>query len=134
MKYKQHPTYKEHSKIGFPKFSKEEQYEILTNFDYTKVMSLIPDWKIKQFPMGTLREYISVNKVELKKYIISNEIVQRDLNNYSKTADGKWIRKHGKNYEFFERERGIEFNNKKELSYEQITDELVAKYGVYCKD
>jgi len=52
MNYKEHPTYKEHEKLGFPEISKNEQLRILTNFDYEEIMSKIPDWKSKPFPMG----------------------------------------------------------------------------------
>ena len=52
MNYKEHPTYKEYEKLGFPEISKNEQLRILTNFDYEEIMSKIPDWKSKPFPMG----------------------------------------------------------------------------------
>ena len=43
---------------------------------------------------------------------INDRLHEKQLRNYSKTYDGFWVRKIESGFEFFERERGIEFRNR----------------------
>ena len=106
MSYKETEIYKAHEKIGFPKLDNETQFRILVEHDNNPILDLVPHLRKEGFPFGLLNEYITITKEEFKKHLIKINYIQTQLDSYSSTYDGFWLRKVPNGYEFFERERG----------------------------
>lgn len=133
--YKDNEVYRFHEKMGFQAISKKDQFEILTTYNYEPIKRLAPK-EISElpFPLGLITDYITVTKEELKNYLIEIDYLETQLKKYTPTYDGFWVRMKGNQYEFFERERGHEFNFKIVETVDEIIDIYVNLLGWHCKN
>ncbi len=133
MSYKDSEVYEAHEKIGFPKIDKLTQCQLLVSQNYDPIINLIPDIKEKEFPLGLLHAYITISKDELKEYLKQINYIQHQLDSYTKTYDGLWLRKVPGGFEFLERERGIEFWRRKVKTENEVLDIYCESIGWCCK-
>lgn len=131
--YKDHPIYKAHEKLGFPALPHSTQLDILLNGNYEPILSLTPEFRKDGFPLGLIREYITMSKAEFKAYLQATNFMRLQEKEYSKTYDGFWYRYHEHGFVFFERERGQEFNHKVVKTKDEILDLFVEQYWRWCK-
>ncbi len=128
--YKDNEVYRFHEKMGFPEISKKDQLEMLTTYNYEPIKRLAPkEINDLPFPLGLIKEYITITKAEFKNYLIEIDYVQTQLEKYTPTYDGFWVRMKGNQYEFFERERGHEFNFKILETADEVVDMYVNLLG-----
>jgi len=98
---------------------------MIVNRDFNRLREINPEWKEKGFPIGIYNEYITITKIELKDYLRKINYIGKQLNSYSKTYDGFWIRKSESGFEFLERERGTEFNKRILKTNEEVLDAFI---------
>lgn len=120
MSYKNTPIYKAHQLLGFPKFDKTTQFDIIINSDYSHIKNLCPEFSESEFPLGLLHEYITITTDELVEHLKSIDYITTKLNSWTDTYDGIWLRKANSIYELVYRERGTEravdkFDNKHDV-------------------
>lgn len=75
---------------------------------------------------------MSINS-KSKKHLIEIDYVQKQLDTYSQTYDGFWLREINDGYEFFERERGNEFGHRRLNTKDEVLDIYVGLIGWCCK-
>lgn len=133
MSYKDSEAYKAHEKIGFPKIDPLTQCQLLVSNNYNLIIDLIPETKEKGFPLGLLNEYITISKNEFKEYLRQVNYIQQQLDSYSDTYDGFWLRKVPDGFEFFERERGGAFGLQKLKNEDEVLEVYCHLIGWCCK-
>ncbi len=108
-----------HAKIGYPAFSKEEQFKMIFHEDFQPIIDLT---KYKFVSGDILNNYINIDLKDFVEYIKNNKniLFQKYNINRSGIKYGFWIKKISNGYKVLHKERGeivlgFDFNNEDEL-------------------
>lgn len=123
--------YDAHKKLGFPKLSHQEQLTVIFEMDYSIIMNICPQYIGQAMPTALLREYLFVSKEDVKEFLVKNNHIKKELEKFSDTQDGPWLRKVADGYEMVHRDRGkIEYIHHLK-SDEEVLDEYVKSFMFY---
>ena len=133
MNYKESEIYKAHKELGFPKIENLIQCQMLVSHNFEPIINIIPQIKDKGFPFGLLNDYITISRNEFKAYLKQINYIQNQLDAFTKTYDGFWLRKTSDGFILFERERGEEFGFREIKSEEEVLEIYCDILGWCCK-
>lgn len=118
----------QHSIIGFPSLSDDDQCRLLIKKDIRILNNLTPDYRMAALYNEVLTKYITIDKSTLKAYYNTHHLIQDniELHLQSPDRDGEWVKlqKDG-SYNIIFQERGHPTVIKNCDSIDQVIDHYV---------
>lgn len=121
-----------HRKIGFPKFSMEEQVQFVFERDYSLISQLT---EFKKVPVILLDFYVFLTPDYLSNFLLKSDYIKSLCTDESNKTDGFWILSNGHQFSLIEQERGVRYFEKKFNDLESISmflsNKLLARIPKY---